>query len=130
MALADLTVLNRNSSGDTTTTLLPDACVIGTCLREVRISMLPPDEQPLAAEAAAAGYELRTGAAAYGFLLQLACGLESEIAGETEILGQVKQNWRNFETAGSEAARLRPWMQRLLQDTKEIRSEYVVSLGS
>jgi hypothetical protein len=130
MALADLVVLNRRTSGATTTALLPDACVIGTCLREVRIGMLPPDDQPMTAEADAAGYELHTGAAAYGFLLQLACGLESEIAGETEILGQVKQSWRDCETQGSAAKPLRPWMQRLLQDTKEIRSEYVVGLGS
>jgi hypothetical protein len=131
MALADLTVLNRKSSGDTSTSLLPEACVIGTCLREVRIGMLPPDDQPMKAEADAAGHELHTGADAYRFLLQLACGLESEISGETEILGQVKQAWRDCETGGGEVSRqLRPWMQRLLQDTKEIRSEYVVGLGS
>jgi hypothetical protein len=131
MALADLIVLNRNSSGDTSTSLLPHACVIGTCLREVRIAMLAADDQPLPAEALAAGYDLHTGADAYGFLLQLACGLESEIAGETEILGQVKQAWRDCEAGGGDLPRLlRPWMQRLLQDTKEIRSEYVVGLGS
>src|SRR5687767_4775047 len=131
MALADLIVLNRKSSGETSTTLLPDACVIGTCLREVRIGMMSADAQPLPAEAEAAGYELHAGAGAYRFLLQLACGLESEIAGETEILGQVKQAWRDCETSGDEMPRLlRPWMQRLLQDAKEIRSEYVVGLGS
>jgi hypothetical protein len=131
MALADLMVLNRKSSGETSTTLLPDACVIGTCLREVRIGMLSADAQPLPAEAETAGYELHTGADAYRFLLQLACGLESEIAGETEILGQVKQGWRDCETRGGEMSRLlRPWMQRLLQDAKEIRSEYIVGLGS
>ncbi|MEO6186867.1 MAG: hypothetical protein ABIP38_12790 [Steroidobacteraceae bacterium] len=131
MALADLIVLNRNASGDSSTTLLSDACVVRTCLREVRIGMQAPDDQPMPVEASAAGYELYTGAIAYRFLLQLACGLESEIAGETEILGQVKLAWRNCELAQPEQARLlRPWMQRLLQDTKEIRTEYVVGLGS
>jgi hypothetical protein len=131
MALANLIVLNRNSSGDSSTSLLPDACVVSTCLREVRIAMLAPDDQPLPAEANAAGHDLHTGAGAYSFLLQLACGLESQIAGETEILGQVKQAWRDCETRGGDMPRLlRPWMQRLLQDTKEIRSEYVVGLGS
>ena len=131
MALADLIVLNRNTSGNTSTKLLPDACVIGTCLREVRIGVHGADDQPMPAEASAAGYELFTGATAYRFLLQLCCGLESEIAGETEILGQVKQSWREHELAQPEQARLlRPWMQRLLQDTKEIRSEHVVGLGS
>ena len=82
-------------------------------------------------EARAAGYEVYNGADAYRFLLQLACGLESEIAGETEILGQIKQSWRDFEGAQTPEARtLRPWMQRLLQDTKEVRTEYVVGLGS
>jgi len=82
-------------------------------------------------EARAAGFESYTGAEAYRFLLQLACGLESEIAGETEILGQIKQSWRDYEAAHADEARaLRPWMQRLLQDTKEVRTEFVVGLGS
>jgi hypothetical protein len=131
MALAELTVLNRRTPEHTPTALLPDACVLGTCLREVRIAMADAREQPGSSEADAAGYERYVGAEAYRFLLQLACGLESEIAGETEILGQIKQAWRDHESAAPEAAKsLRPWMQRLLQDTKEIRSEYVVSLGS
>jgi len=131
MALADLIVLNRRVSAGTPTALLPDACVVSTCLREVRIAMVPPDDQPARSEANAAGYELHVDADAYRFLLQLACGLESEIAGETEILGQIKQAWRDYEAAHVDAAKaLRPWIQRLLQDTKEVRSEYVVGLGS
>ncbi len=62
MALADLTILNRNTSGVPRRRLLPDACVVGTCLREVRIGMASPDDQPMPAEARAAGYELYTGA--------------------------------------------------------------------
>ena len=130
MALADLTVLNRRVS-PSPVGLLPDACVVETCLREVRVAVLPPEDQPAPMEARAAGTDLYTGASAYRFLLQLACGLESEIAGETEILGQIKQAWRDYESARPAAAQaLRPWMQRLLQDTKEIRSEHVVGLGS
>lgn len=131
MALSDLIVLNRKSPHGAPTALLPEPLVLGTCLREVRIAMQPADTQPSTGAADMAGYERHVGAEAYRFLLQLASGLESEIAGETEILGQIKQAWRDFETAKPETAReLRPWVQRLLQDTKEIRSEYVVSLGS
>lgn len=131
MPLSDLIVLNRKTAERPPCGLLPDGLVLGTCLREVRIAMLPSAKQPSRAQADAAGYERHVGADAYRFLLQLACGLESEIAGETEILGQIKQAWREHEATGSDGAKaLRPWMQRLLQDTKEIRSEYVVGLGS
>lgn len=131
MPLAHLIVLNRKTADRPPSELLPDAMVLGTCLREVRVAMVPPREQPSRAVADAAGFERHVGAEAYRFLLQLACGLESEIAGETEILGQIKQAWRDHEATGSDAAvALRPWMQRLLQDTKEVRSEYVVGLGS
>lgn len=131
MSLASLIVLNRRSPDGAATALLPEGLALGTCLREVRIAVLEPRAQPTADEADASGYEHYVGAQAYGFLLQLACGLESEIAGETEILGQIKQAWRDYETSHPQQAQtLRPWMQRLLQDTKEIRSEYVVSLGS
>jgi Glutamyl-tRNAGlu reductase, N-terminal domain len=130
MALADLIVLNRRGA-TASGTALPDACVIGTCLREVRVASLAPDEQPLRTDTSTADAEHYAGAEGYRFLLLLACGLESEIAGETEILGQIKQSWRDYEGANPQrASALRPWMQRLLQDTKEIRSEYVVGLGS
>jgi Glutamyl-tRNAGlu reductase, N-terminal domain len=131
MALANLIVLNRRTPDGAPTALLADSCQLGTCLREVRIAMQPPAAQPAAAAADAAGYERHVGADAYAFLLQLACGLESQIAGETEILGQIKQAWRDYENSQAPGAQsLRPWMQRLLQDTKEIRTEFVVSLGS
>ncbi len=123
--------MNRKTAERAGAPLLPQALVLETCLREVRIGMLPAREQPTRQAVDAAGFERHVGAGAYRFLLQLACGLESEIAGETEILGQIKQAWREFEAEGTaQAIALRPWMQRLLQDTKEVRSEYVVGLGS
>jgi hypothetical protein len=136
MALSELIVLNRKgaSSADTLgigAEPMQSACNISTCLREVRVAALPAHLHPSVELCAASGFERYRGADAYRFMLRLACGLESEIAGETEILGQIKEAWRDHERDDSEAATaLRPWMQRLLQDTKEIRSEHVVGLGS
>lgn len=134
--LADFVVLNRRLAADEPPAAdgpapLAEGCAVRTCLREVVIGTrgaLPADP---AGGTRLSAYESREGAEAYGFLLRLACGLESEIAGETEILGQIKQAWRDHEQAHPLAARrIRPWMQRLLQETKEVRSEHVVNLGS
>jgi len=135
MSLLDLVVLNRRTVTDAGTVAavpeLADACVVKTCLREVQVATRTVfDQGDVPAGATAAG-DLYQGADAYGFLLRLASGLESEIAGETEIFGQIKEAWRLYESAHPDSARaLRPWMQRLLQETKEIRSEYIVGLGS
>jgi hypothetical protein len=134
MALADLIVLNHN--GESTPSpggnaLPPGGFLLQTCLRQVYVEALPAGVPPDIARYTDAGYQSHRGVDGYRFLLQLACGLESAIAGETEILGQIKEAWRSFEQAQpDDAARLRPWMQRLLQETKEIRSEYVTGLGS
>jgi hypothetical protein len=133
MALSDLIVLNRRGSAPAGEGVGPlrSACGISTCLRDVRVAALPGELQPTAADCAADGFERFRGVDAYRFMLLLACGLESEIAGETEILGQIKDAWREHESADAQSApALRPWMQRLLQDTKEIRSEFVTGLGS
>jgi hypothetical protein len=71
------------------------------------------------------------GAAAYAFLLRFCCGLESKLVAETEIFGQIKQAWRDFSSDGSRLSQqLSPWMQHLFRDAKEIRAQYLGSLGS
>lgn len=66
------------------------------------------------------------------FLLELACGLKSELLGETEIVHQLKQAWKKClenAAADSEVLVWQPWMEKLFQYTKHIRSRYLQSLG-
>lgn len=69
-----------------------------------------------------AGLQVFRGWEAYGFLLQVATGLASQIAGETNILGQMKAAWVD------RAADL-PWVQWLFADAKEIRARFLDGVG-
>jgi hypothetical protein len=77
------------------------------------------------------GLEHFQGADAYAFLLRFCCGLESKLVAETEIFGQIKQSWRDFSERPSPLSKqLSSWIQHLFQDAKEIRAQYLGSLGS
>src|SRR4051794_29683584 len=67
--------------------------------------------------------EVYKGQAAYHFLLRVATGLASEVLGETDVFGQFKEAWKkNQSSCNCCNAGLGPWIQRLFEDTKEIRS--------
>jgi hypothetical protein len=70
------------------------------------------------------GSQIFSGRDAYLFLLRLATGLESKIVGETDIFGQFKLAWKNRP-----CQELSSWIQRIFEDTKEIRSIYLQNLG-
>jgi hypothetical protein len=75
--------------------------------------------------------ETREGAAAYELLLRLACGLESRLAGETEVFGQFKQCWQEFSQSRSDlAGHVSGLMQALFRDVKDIRSRHLTGTGS
>jgi glutamyl-tRNA reductase len=71
------------------------------------------------------------GIEAYTYLLSVATGLASQVVGETDIFGQFKEAWKNQEkTLAPELKKeLSPWMQRLFEDTKEVRSLYLQNVG-
>ena len=81
------------------------------------------------------GVECYSGEQAYLFLLRVATGLESAIAGETDVFGQLKEAWRSFEKfaeqseQGELARDLGAWMQKIFEDTKEVRSRHLENLG-
>ena len=70
------------------------------------------------------------GKSAYLFLLRLATGLESEILGETDIFGQMKEAWRiASETKDFRGTFFPGLLSRLFEDTKEIRSRHIQNWG-
>ncbi len=98
--------------------------VVATAGREARAQLI--ERLPAAARAQA-----YSGAEAYAFLLRFACGLESRLAGETEVFGQIKESWRSFSAAPSLLSRqFTGWVQRLFKDTKDVRAGQLSGLGS
>ena len=78
--------------------------------------------------------EFYQGKEAYQFLIRFACGLESEILGETDVFGQLKESWRQSllraeKTQDHSLLELTSWMNRVFEDTKEIRTRYIQNAG-
>lgn len=109
--------------------LLPAAFCLDTCLRRLWISTSPTITDHRVS--ATIGAERYSGVEAYEFLLRIACGLESAIAGESDVFGQLKESWRSFQTSHADGSSvLEPLMQRLFEDVKEVRSQHLAALGA
>jgi hypothetical protein len=105
---------------------LSHAFVLDTCQRKIWITL----GCTLHHEQGTSSAEQFSGAAAYRFLLRVATGLESEIVGETDVFGQLKDAWSKFEKSGHAwSAELSPWTQKIFEDTKEIRSNFMQDSG-
>ncbi|MDE2038581.1 MAG: glutamyl-tRNA reductase [Elusimicrobia bacterium] len=74
-------------------------------------------------------HDLRCDAAAVGHLLEVACGLDSLVVGESEILGQVKGAYEAAQAAGMTGKRLNVLFQRALYAGKRARRETGISAG-
>lgn len=127
-----LVVLHQSGSTAAPTTEIPsDWIVWKTCLRTIGIGTASPLED---FSAEAAGRDLYRGAAAYRFLLEVACGLHSPLLGETEVMGQFKALLKQTESAaaGEEIAayEMRAILGAILTDAKAIRREHLANLGS
>ncbi len=63
-------------------------------------------------------------------LAEVACGLDSMVLGETEILGQVKAAYRVAQEAGTTGIGLNRLFQKTLSAAKRIRSSTAITHGS
>ena len=92
--------------------------VFVTCLRSLAISFEHREQiDPHSTD------QIYKGDQAYKFLLEVACGLQSPILGETEVFGQ----FREFADKWSERT---PFFQNIYADIKNIRQTHLSHLGS
>jgi glutamyl-tRNA reductase len=103
---------------------LPQAAVPvwRTCLREVVFL----DESSASVTSPAAGQHLTEGHA-YRLLLEILCGLQSPMTGETQVLGQFKSF---LASLGKDQPTLSRLGQRLLTDARDVRTRHLQGLGS
>jgi glutamyl-tRNA reductase len=106
-----------------------------TCLR--RILFLNSNDHHALIESAEDGQlippsvEVFRGAQAYRFLLEVVCGLNSPIVGETAVMGQFKEFLLHAKTPKTPwGSFLRDLNTNLLIDAKRIRHAYLQNLGS
>lgn len=97
---------------------VPGSVVWRTCLREIAFV-----EAPAVSSDPGALYD----EAAYTHLLEVICGLESPIVGETEVMHQFKMFVAGLP---AEHAAIRDMSERLLVDARVVRARHLVGLGS
>jgi glutamyl-tRNA reductase len=127
--LDDLVVIHQSTGGDGNLPTALNGLQWQTCLR--RILMLNQAESTALVAAAAANSELYRGKDAYGFLLEVVCGLRSPLIGETAVMGQ----FRDFCARAKFPATSWGWFLRqltvdLLVDAKRLRHRHLQGFGS
>lgn len=92
--------------------------VVETCQRALSVGGPPID---------LTGFRHYRGVAAYQMLLEISTGLRSELAGETNVFGQIKQAWETQRANLSDQHQY--WVEQWFADTKAIRAEHLQGVG-
>jgi glutamyl-tRNA reductase len=114
-----LAIINREPHGGS---IPPGVPVWRTCLREVLFSQAAD-----ALEDADAGAATLLDGRAYRLLLEILCGLQSPMIGETQVVAQFKGFLAELPR---EHAWIRRTGQRLLADARQVRTAHLQGLGS
>lgn len=94
-----------------------------TCLREV--AFVHDDPAMAAADA-----EIVRGGDAYALLLEILCGLDSPMLGETQVLGQFRAFLSDVPSHAAGSDWLRRFGQTLIADARDVRELHLRHLGS
>lgn len=117
--------VEKHREGDVSREDMSHWALFETCQRKIHISMVPHAYNPDNLSG-----QFFAGEAAYSLLLNIVCGLQSKVVGETEVLGQFKI-FTNSEPENQPIwfKQFRRVAQDILVDAKEIRSVYLHSVG-
>lgn len=69
------------------------------------------------------------GKEAYNYLLEVICGLKSQLVGENEIVGQFKSAYKEYVKMPTVDTQLLRIIEKLFKDAKTIRSSYLLGLS-
>lgn len=99
---------------------------LSTCQRDVEVHFRAP--QLCVTDSRV---ELHRGIEGYRLLLEIATGLRSAIAGETNVFGQLRAAWRDYLQRVPAAARseLGELIEALFEDTRAIRTRFLQDIG-
>ena len=118
---------------------IEEAVLVSTCNRTevyVRAADTETARGWLVGEAARAGIDLgphlycHSGDSAVAHAFRVACGLDSMVLGEPQILGQVKQAVRNAQAAGSAGTILTRLFEQSFASAKKVRTETALGAQS
>ena len=70
-----------------------------------------------------------TGNAAYIFLLETICGLNSEVLAEYEVVGQFKEAYQNYLKLDFRNTHIINLLEKLFKDSKKVRTEHLTEIG-
>ncbi len=115
-----LAIINREPHGGS---IPPGVPVWRTCLREVLFSQTADPFE----DAAGSTLGMLVDGRAYRLLLEILCGLQSPMIGETQVVAQFKSFLAGLPR---EHAWIRRTGQRLLADARQVRTAHLQGLGS
>lgn len=91
----------------------------GTFPSKFKTSKVKPSQRHLALH----------GADAYQYILEVLCGLQSNLLGENEIVSQFKTSLSDYALSPLKDRQLSIILEKLLQDAKDIRTKYLSHIG-
>ncbi|MBC74474.1 MAG: hypothetical protein CME64_00505 [Halobacteriovoraceae bacterium] len=119
-------VLNNFQSGWDTSLLECDGnFIMKTCQRTLVLSF---GQNPCKDEENTERLHL-SGEDAYSYLLEVICGLKSQLVGENEIVGQFKTAYKAYTAQEDINTNLLLIIEKLFRDAKTIRSKYLLGLS-